>query len=504
MKKKIFLFLIVLIIVVCSFSAFVTAEGAFSATIIFNTEEIAIGTSVKATVSNLTPNCGALSFNWYRVKNGNAVLVSKSTTSNFYTTTKEDLGFTLRLVVKSAKFDNVVTKDSVDIIKYPAPEVKVDDVSDKFSISLSSMLEYHEIKNYQYQIASGEWQNYGSAPSVSVGNVNLAVGAVKVRLNPKQTDKTTGASITIDERLLLVKTNKTAFKTKLESTVKIDGVATIHQTLTATVENISEQNPTIKYQWYRNNKDYPIKDATNATYTLQTADYNCIIFVKISADEYSGEVQSEHSDVVKKLVQTEKPSDISIDEATNSFNFVLNQKYPTPASYEYCTDNGQKWQAVTQLPMVLGDVAIPSGYLQVRVKSTLEFYAGDIIKSEVAMRKNFDVKYEVVGENKLGSMLTVILDKESDTKISYQWKRDGEDIAGANSNVYTITNEDVNHKITVVLSSETQDGTSVSKEIILSQQKSSLPQICGGIAGGLALFVAVIFVALFIKKKKKI
>ncbi|MEG1647116.1 MAG: hypothetical protein RR374_07135, partial [Clostridia bacterium] len=107
MKKKIFLFLIVLIIVVCSFSAFVTAEGAFSATIIFNTEEIAIGTSVKATVSNLTPNCGALSFNWYRVKNGNAVLVSKSTTSNFYTTTKEDLGFTLRLVVKSAKFDNV-------------------------------------------------------------------------------------------------------------------------------------------------------------------------------------------------------------------------------------------------------------------------------------------------------------------------------------------------------------------------------------------------------------
>ncbi|MGF1728174.1 hypothetical protein [Photobacterium kasasachensis] len=61
------------------------------------------------------------------------------------------------------------------------------------------------------------------------------------------------------------------------------------------------------------------------------------------------------------------PASITVNDATNQFNWDLVVGYDNASSYEYSIDGGKTWQAATQKPITVGDVAIAAGDLKVRV-----------------------------------------------------------------------------------------------------------------------------------------
>ncbi|GAB3519275.1 phage tail protein [Photobacterium alginatilyticum] len=61
------------------------------------------------------------------------------------------------------------------------------------------------------------------------------------------------------------------------------------------------------------------------------------------------------------------PASVTVNDATDQFNWDLVVGYDEVSSYEYSIDGGKTWQAATQKPITVGDVAIAAGDLKVRV-----------------------------------------------------------------------------------------------------------------------------------------
>ncbi|MGR5145324.1 hypothetical protein ACQKP8_02100 [Photobacterium alginatilyticum] len=61
------------------------------------------------------------------------------------------------------------------------------------------------------------------------------------------------------------------------------------------------------------------------------------------------------------------PASITVNDATNQFNWDLVVGYDDASRYEYSVDGGKTWQAAAQKPVTVGDVTIAAGDVKVRV-----------------------------------------------------------------------------------------------------------------------------------------
>ncbi|AQS37444.1 hypothetical protein Sps_02286 [Shewanella psychrophila] len=91
-----------------------------------------------------------------------------------------------------------------------------------------------------------------------------------------------------------------------------------------------------------------------------------------------------------KPSQPDAPINPLQDDNLNSFDWALLTEYPRPSDYEFSVDGGTNWLLVSEKPLLLGDVNIAAGLVQVRVKgnatngmpagkplvSTVDFIAG--------------------------------------------------------------------------------------------------------------------------------
>lgn len=81
------------------------------------------------------------------------------------------------------------------------------------------------------------------------------------------------------------------------------------------------------------------------------------------------------------------PSSVTIDNATNQFDWALVESFQNPDLYEYSLDNGQSWQPVTEKPQQIDDIDIPKGHLKIRIaeNEVLGHLAGLIAASDQPM-----------------------------------------------------------------------------------------------------------------------
>lgn len=132
----------------------------------------------------------------------------------------------------------------------------------------------------------------------------------------------TGGDLTGSDYLMAAEGNNTASYTgstnrppldPITGTVKITGTAKYGETLSVDVSGITSANPgALSYQWYRNGSE--ISGADSATYELAAEDITATITVKVSAENYSGEVTSASFGPVEK--GDHKGDDAKIDSVT--------------------------------------------------------------------------------------------------------------------------------------------------------------------------------------------
>lgn len=63
------------------------------------------------------------------------------------------------------------------------------------------------------------------------------------------------------------------------------------------------------------------------------------------------------------------PSQVSVQDANNQFDWVFVPQFTQSSDYEYSIDNGDTWIAITAKPQQIEDVSIAAGELKVRVKA---------------------------------------------------------------------------------------------------------------------------------------
>ena len=107
---------------------------------------------------------------------------------------------------------------------------------------------------------------------------------------------------------------------------------------------------------------------------------------------------------------------------------------------------------------------------------------GDII------RANIDEDITILGVAQFGETLTATYEEE-DVSVSYQWKRNGENISGATSASYTLTADDVGQSITVTATATdgNHTGSVTSDPVTVGKAAGSVEISCGDVTYGTAV-----------------
>ncbi|HIY20801.1 MAG TPA: S-layer homology domain-containing protein, partial [Candidatus Flavonifractor merdigallinarum] len=134
-----------------------------------------------------------------------------------------------------------------------------------------------------------------------------------------------------------LETNKYTPKENLTGSVSISGTAKIGEQLTASVSGSNASSFT--YQWYRGSE--AISGAISSTYTPATAeDVGKTITVKVTAEDYSGELTSSTTSTIAKGDGPAAPTNLTATSVTSdSITVTAND------TWEYSKDNGGSWQA---------------------------------------------------------------------------------------------------------------------------------------------------------------
>ncbi len=87
----------------------------------------------------------------------------------------------------------------------------------------------------------------------------------------------------------------------------------------------------------------------------------------------------------KPLITPAAPSNTQVDDVNDTFGWTALASYPLASDYEYSVDNGVNWTVAGDNPVSIGDVVLPAGAVQVRVKAQAgKHNAGNILKSNQA------------------------------------------------------------------------------------------------------------------------
>ncbi len=273
--------------------------------------------------------------------------------------------------------------------------------------------------------------------------------------------------------------------------VTITGTATQGQTLTADTSGISDpdgpSNLVFSYQWKRGGTD--ISGATSSTYTLKQADVGAKITVTVSWTDGGGIVETLTSAATSVAGVTVSKSSVTVTEASagrsTTYTVVLDTRPSgnvtvtpnsgdsgvatvSPASLTFTTTNWNTAQAITVTGVddsSVGDrsttithAASGGGYNSVSVPSVSVTLTDNDNSAPTGA-------VTITGTVTQGLTLTAntsgISDPDGPASLTftYQWKRDGTAISGANQASYTLTQADVGSAISVTVSWTDDGGT---------------------------------------------
>jgi hypothetical protein len=258
----------------------------------------------------------------------------------------------------------------------------------------------------------------------------------------------------------------------------ISGVATEAQTLTADTSGISDADGlgAFSTQWLRNGGT--IAGATNATYTLGDADVGAQISVQVSYTDGHGTGESLTSVQTAAVASVNDPpvgvpavtgTAIEDQMLTADTTGISDPDGLGSFSYQWLRD-GADIAGATNATYTLGD-ADAGTRISVQVSYTDGQGANESLTSfQTAAVANLNDgplgAPTLTGAAVEGQVLTAVTSGISDADglgaFSYQWLRDGSDIAGATAGAYTLTATDVGAQISVVVSYTDGHGSSES------------------------------------------
>ena len=263
--------------------------------------------------------------------------------------------------------------------------------------------------------------------------------------------------------------------------VSITGVATEGEILTAS-NDLSDDDGlgTISYQWQRNGVD--IAGATNSTYELGDLDAGQEISVVASYTDGHGTVESVDSVEVGPIVNdNDGPlgavnilGDVTEDQTLTATNNLTDADGIGVITYQWQRD-GVDIAGETSDSYTLGDDDVGSLITVVASYTdgfgTVETETSDVVGPVANVNDLPTGNVTVFGTAVEHNLLTAVNDLADDDglgTITYQWQRDGVDIAGATNDTYLLAFDDIGSEITVVASYTDGNGTleSVSSSIL--------------------------------------
>ena len=256
-------------------------------------------------------------------------------------------------------------------------------------------------------------------------------------------------------------------------TVTISGTAQENQVLTAS-NTLADADGlgAISYQWQRDGVN--VAGATGATYTLGDADVGHTIDVVASYTDGHGTLESVASAATAAVTNVNDAADrdgddqrhrVQEDQVLTASNTLADADGLGAISYQWQRD-GVNVAGATGATYTLGDADV--GHTIDVVASytdghgTLESVASAATAAVTNVNDAPTGTVTISGtaqENQVLTASNTLADADGLGAISYQWQRDGVNVAGATGATYTLGDADVGHTIDVVASYTDGHGT---------------------------------------------
>ncbi len=406
------------------------------------------GETLEVNTSGLTYTAAApgnvLNYQWKR----DGAVVSEGTSNTTYLLGTDDIGKKITVVV-TADDDHaqgrVVSASTAPVAKLDGPAVPS---APELVQKTHRVVTLTPVDGYEYRVNGGSWQDSNTFSGLMPETTYTFTCRVKETAVQYASAESTGTSVTTDAPPVM------------EGTVTISGDFKYDATLTAITSGITYAPDTSSgnvfgYRWARGGSD--IEGATASTYKLVQEDIGQTISVTVSADGVNaqGSARSAESPVVTKA---EAASPTTLAVAGKTHNRITLTANP---AWEYRQTAIGEWQSSN----VFEGLAPSTQYsFWARVRETETHFASPA-SAELTVTTNappvMGGTVTISGVRQYGCTLTAVTtgitympDESSGNVFTYQWKRGGVAIDGANGQTYQLVQDDIGAVISVTVTAD--------------------------------------------------
>jgi len=426
-----------------------TGLSVLTGTVTINNTSPAVGSSLTATY-NPGNNSGSASWQWLR----GGEVIPGATTAN-YTVVIADAGSTLRARVTYSGNRSNVMSAATAVVPLPAltGTVSIDGsavVGQTLTANTGSLTGFAGANTFQWRRGGTNIGTNSNSYVIQSTDAGSAITVTVTRAN--HSSSVTSAPTT------------TVIRPPLTGSVSITGTTTVGQTLTANIGSLGG-NGNISYQWKRGETNI---GTNSSTYTLVQADSGSAITVTVTRADNSGSISSSPTAAIANAALT---GTVTINNTTPAVGQTLTATYSsgngsgtaTWTWYRGGTEiSGTNSRTYT---VVAGDLG---STLRARVSYSNQ--TGFIESSSTAAvlaapPPPLTGSVSITGTTTVGQTLTANTGSLGGSgAISYQWRRDGADITGANSSTYNLVQADSGSRITVTVTRADNSGSVTSSQ----------------------------------------
>ncbi|MDR1798916.1 MAG: hypothetical protein LBR19_03390 [Bifidobacteriaceae bacterium] len=432
-----------------------------------------VGLPLKAVASGVLPVGATLTYQWYR--GSSAITTAKSAT---YTPTASDAGQRLYVIVTASSPGMADGSQSADSVTVPQPGIG------------------GTVRSQNGGSVTGFWMSYNNfgcdgvadnaTPAEDWDDIQLPSGGAFTL--GRYSNECYKVYFYLTDYIVPVTLNGVTAKSHIVragsrnlqftlvtgitlNTPTVSGTAQVGQTLTASTPTVTPTEAALSYQWYRGTTLIP--NAIAKTYTLQPADYNTSVRVRVTAK------LAPYTDVSKESTAvTVRAGQAAVGTVTISGQVAVGSTLTATASGVVPTGAGLGYQwyrgstAITNATSASYTVqAADSGYsLRVRVTATATGYNSgykDATTATVARASCTVGSVTVGGTKKVGYQLTATANSvnPSNCTLTYRWYRGTTAIGSATtSNTRTVVAADAGQYLKVQVTASLTNYSSTTTE----------------------------------------
>ena len=437
--------------------------------------DLQVGSVLTATVSD-TNNTGTLSYQWYR---GDTPI--PGATGNTYQLTSEDQKKSVFCKVTSSAQAGSIRSEATAVIQplTLSGTVTISGTPEIGQKLTATVADTNNTGNLSYQ-----WYRGDAAIAGAIGTTYV--------LTDKDLGSTIFCMVTSSVQPGSIRSAATALvqAQKLSGTVTISGTIQVGQILTATVSDTNSSG-TLFYQWYRGNT--AISDATANTYQVSAADQKQTLSCRVTSSVQTGVIRSEATAPVPPLALTGSVKISGTPQVGQLLTVAVSNSNNTGVLFYQWYRGNTPISGATGADYMLTNQDVGSTvYCQV----TSSVQTGSIRSAATAavLAQNLSGIVKISGSLQVGQVLTAaVVDTNNTGKLSYQWYRGDQVIAGATGNTYKVTAEDQKSVLFCEVSSSVQIGSlwSDATEMVQPLALSGTVKVSGTPQVGQVLTAAV-------------